>query len=1037
MGAESALNFPASQLLAVLERAVGGEAPAAGWLVALAEHDGPLIRSVPGVPDVDALLLAARAGTSGEGQALTRSGVAGLATEQAAREGRPLVTTRDIAAVLLKAAEPPAAALAAPPASIAKGAAGPAGEVAGPASGAPGGLARTFRVFVSSTFSDFAAERDALRRQVWPRLRAYCTAQGARFQEVDLRWGVSEEAAADQQTMNICMKEVERCRAASPRPNFLILLGNRYGWMPPPPQIPAGEWHLVAAELSEEDRQFLQQWYSYDGNAEPPEYRLRARTGALIDGKAWEKEEARLHRLLAGAVAHLPLAEERRRAYLASATDQEIAVGAVEPLDQVVCFSRDIHGYPDVPANNPGVRASRYADPDQRPVRSLKERLGVLLGSERVIEETVEWAGDGPEIDEAYLTRVTGGIYAALRATIAEELAHPRRGAPGSVSGAGPGLDGEGLAHRDFAAERARFFTGRAAELDHIAGYLRGGAPRPLVLCGDGGTGKSALLPAAASNAAQHLPGCAVVARFVGATPASTDGRALLGGICRELARRAGEAEAGVPGDYAELAADFTARLGKATASRPIVVFVDSLDQLPASGTARSLSWIPIQLPPHARLVLSTRPGDTFAPLQRTAEVLEVRGLPAADGKALLTTWLHDARRTLQQPQRALVLDSFQQSAGNPLYLRLAFEEACRWTSGDRQPPQSLAIGVADLIRANLFRHLEREDQHGTVLIAHALGYLAASRYGLAEDELLDLLSRDIDVYGWFLARTFHIPTDLLDLAVSYREQHETSPAAEDGSAQPDARRAAAQWIELIRKDLARGDELRGFLTEVLTDAGGPRLPAVFWSRLYYDLEPYLAERRAEGADLLAFHHREIGDAARAVYAAGEAGPLLHSRLADYFRASADPQQDRAWGAGTGRAGLRGLSELPHHLIRAGRWENLEDTLTDFAFLEQKAARVGVVNHGEETVYTGVFQLQDDFEEALQCLPGAREEASGRPRIIVTAVDLGDGLVIRCPHCNTIRRFQEEWLGQEIGCPNPDCAGPLQVNPFVVERSAV
>ena len=30
----------------------------------------------------------------------------------------------------------------------------------------------TFRVFVSSTFRDFAAERNALAERVWPRLRA-------------------------------------------------------------------------------------------------------------------------------------------------------------------------------------------------------------------------------------------------------------------------------------------------------------------------------------------------------------------------------------------------------------------------------------------------------------------------------------------------------------------------------------------------------------------------------------------------------------------------------------------------------------------------------------------------------------------------------------------------------------------------------------------------------------------------------------------------------------------------------------------------
>jgi len=34
---------------------------------------------------------------------------------------------------------------------------------------------------------------------------------------VDLRWGVAEEAAADQSTMRICRAEIARCQAATPR----------------------------------------------------------------------------------------------------------------------------------------------------------------------------------------------------------------------------------------------------------------------------------------------------------------------------------------------------------------------------------------------------------------------------------------------------------------------------------------------------------------------------------------------------------------------------------------------------------------------------------------------------------------------------------------------------------------------------------------------------------------------------------------------------------------------------------------------------
>ena len=103
--------------------------------------------------------------------------------------------------------------------------------------------------FVSSTFQDLQAERNALQEITFPRLEEFCARHGARFQAIDLRWGVSEEAGIDQQTMNICLGEIERCHRVTPRPNFLILLGDRYGWLPPPPQIPAQEFEEILDQV--------------------------------------------------------------------------------------------------------------------------------------------------------------------------------------------------------------------------------------------------------------------------------------------------------------------------------------------------------------------------------------------------------------------------------------------------------------------------------------------------------------------------------------------------------------------------------------------------------------------------------------------------------------------------------------------------------------------------------------------------------------------------------------------------------------------
>ena len=41
---------------------------------------------------------------------------------------------------------------------------------------------RIFRLFISSTFSDFLDEREALQARVFPQLEIYCQERGATFQ---------------------------------------------------------------------------------------------------------------------------------------------------------------------------------------------------------------------------------------------------------------------------------------------------------------------------------------------------------------------------------------------------------------------------------------------------------------------------------------------------------------------------------------------------------------------------------------------------------------------------------------------------------------------------------------------------------------------------------------------------------------------------------------------------------------------------------------------------------------------------------------
>lgn len=89
---------------------------------------------------------------------------------------------------------------------------------------------REIRVFLSSTFRDMDVERTYLVKQVFPKVRAACLERQVGFSEIDLRWGVSEEESKNGATVEICLKEIDRCRDFPPF--FVGFLGERYGWVP-------------------------------------------------------------------------------------------------------------------------------------------------------------------------------------------------------------------------------------------------------------------------------------------------------------------------------------------------------------------------------------------------------------------------------------------------------------------------------------------------------------------------------------------------------------------------------------------------------------------------------------------------------------------------------------------------------------------------------------------------------------------------------------------------------------------------------------
>ena len=737
----------------------------------------------------------------------------------------------------------------------------------------------TFRVFISSTFNDLKAERNALQEKVYPRLKALCAQHGTYFQAIDLRWGVSEEASLDQQTMAICLGEIARCQKTSPRPNFVILLGDRYGWCPLPSQIPSDEYEQIYNRtVGSQNQKVLDTWYRLDKNAVPPEYILQPRFGELEmyqNQDLWEDVETSLRQILLDGVEKAGLSEDEKRKYIASATEQEIVEGALNVADakqHVFGFFRHIEALPvniETKDFHNLVEVSDGWEIDQQAqdhLAALKTNLRKILAG-NITEYSVAWDQVNHLPGTNHLDRLCEDVYNRLERVVLAEIDQLEQVDP---------LDQEIHAHQVFAEERTRIFVGREALLETIGSYLSQDQARPLCVWGQSGTGKSALMAKAVQKARLSYSAANVIYRFVGITPDSYNGRSLLESLCRQITRIYGGDELGIPNAFDELVHELPNRFGLVRPDEPLFLFIDALNQLSDADNAKDLEWLPTNLPVGVHMIVSTMPGiclDALKEKQGTQNLLELGGLPAQDGEKILDEWLAESHRILQREQKSHVLSQFA-GEGSPLYLRLAFEEARRWKSYEGLPCGAdnipgLSRDIPGILK-DLFWRLSRETNHGKMMVSRSMGYLAAARYGLSEDELLNILSLDDAVVEDFRRRSPRSP--------------------------------------------------------VFT-----QLPVVVWSRLYYEFAPYMTEIDADGVRLMSFYHPQLAQVVAEEFLSEEEKQKRHQMLAQYFETLplfAGKDEDRI-------PNLRKLSEQPWQLNSAGEWDLLYQLLVNLDWFDK------------------------------------------------------------------------------------------------------
>jgi WD40 repeat protein len=135
------------------------------------------------------------------------------------------------------------------------------------------------------------------------------------------------------------------------------------------------------------------------------------------------------------------------------------------------------------------------------------------------------------------------------------------------------------------------------------------------------------------------------------------------------------------------------------------------------------------------------------------------------------------------------------------------------------------------------------------------------------------------------------------------------------------------------------------------------RLPMIVWSRLFFDLEPYLSVLGADGTFTLGFYHRQVRNSVEQEFMGGREGLQRARHLARYFEGLALAVTSD----GRVQFNRRKLSELPFLQTHGKLWAGVESTLCDLGFIEAKCA-VGMS-----------YDLIEDYARGLRRLPDRRK----------------------------------------------------------------
>lgn len=563
------------------------------------------------------------------------------------------------------------------------------------------------------------AERDYLRQVVFPRVEEELRRGRIQLESIDLRQGVESadlpsEEAREQLVLKVCLEEIRRSR-----PFLIVLLGDRYGWVPPEERMAAAIQEVgFTAELRDKSVTALE--IEFGILKQNPEQRQRS--------FFYFREP----------LPYSQMPEEIRSTY-----SDEFSPDAQTRARHVRLEA---------------LKETLRGDPELRP---------------RVHGYRADWDASKQQIVglEAWGTMVFSHLVQELQDELRAAASRPPQ----------TWEEQEHVALAEFIEHRRRGFVGRRQLIDDLLAIAQSPSPPGAVFAipagvtwgacvtGEPGCGKSAIFAEMAARLSED-DSILLLTNAAGATPRGSRVEAMQERFIRELADVQGVPdplpESATPDDVDSV---FASLLGQVAGKRRVVVLLDALNQFDDTTRARHLTWLRArQWPANARLIATSLVAPAADALSQWAgiEELEVPPLTIAeddtdDVSAIArTVWQRYHRQVNQAVLRVFKekrLPDGMPAACNPLWLTLALEQINLLDSDDfARADRDFPGGPAERLRAMQVDAAQRMPPSVTELyewllaqtekvfgIAPARAFaavIAVSRFGWRESDLKKLI---------------------------------------------------------------------------------------------------------------------------------------------------------------------------------------------------------------------------------------------------------------------------------------------------------